>query len=137
MADFVLDCSVAVSWCFEDEQDDYSLGVLEFLSKQVAVVPSLWYYEVCNVLLNAQKQKRASQAVVSNFLNSLNQLPIEVISSANSSMQDLILISARYDLTVYDGSYLDLALKLGVPIATLDKKLIAAVQKSGGKLLKL
>ena len=133
MADFILDCSVAVSWCFEEENDGYSLRVLESLSKNVAAVPSLWHYEICNVLLMGQKQKKFSQAVVSNFLNSLYQLPIEIVTTSNH-MQDLILLSAKYGLTAYDGAYLDLALKLGLPVATLDKKLIAAIKNSGSKI---
>lgn len=134
MADFVLDCSVAVGWCFEDENDDYSIKVLESLAKKTAVVPNLWFYEVANVLLMAQKQKRISQAVVSQFVNSLSQMPIEVVTTLNHDMQDLILLSSKYNLTAYDGAYLELALKLGLPLATLDKKLIAAVKDSGAKL---
>ncbi len=119
---FVLDCSVTMAWCFEDEASDYTDCILRSLQHTKAIVPDLWELEVTNVLLMAERKKRIQEADVFHFIGLLNQLPIEK-NRDTASMNDLILLSRLHQLTSYDASYLYLALTHGLPLATLDKKL--------------
>ncbi len=132
MTRFVLDCSVTMAWCFEDESDKYADEVLDAFQHSHAVVPSLWQLEVANVLLMAEKRKRITRAQSDQFLGFLTQLPIAVEERAASETTDRVLSVARdFNLTAYDAAYFVLALKEGIPIATKDRGLRAAQRKSG------
>ena len=133
MKKFILDCSVAIAWCFEDETTIYTESVLNSLKEAAAIVPKLWYIEVANVLLMAQKRKRINDNGIFHFLSLLEKLPI-ASNTDNISIVDLIMLSQRYQLTSYDGCYLNLCLQHNLPLATLDKKLITAVETAGGKI---
>ena len=137
MTDFVLDCSVAMSWCFEDEGDEYSDRALDALAKGEAHVPSLWLLEVANVLILAERRGRLAEADSTRFVELLRALPIAMDEEA--SLQTILTILARsraYGLTSYDAAYLELAMRLGLPLATRDKSLRAACKKSGVKVFK-
>jgi len=127
---FVLDCSVTMAWCFEDEASRYTDAVLDSLKHTKALVPILWQIEVANVLLMAEKKGRIQEASVFHFTHLLHQLPIEKDSNA-TLMADLISFGRLHQLTSYDSCYLHLALSFGLPIATLDEKLRNAAQKAG------
>jgi predicted nucleic acid-binding protein len=127
----VIDNSVVMSWCFKDESNKYADIVLNRLQKSNAVVPPVWPLEVVNVLLVAERMKRLSEADSMRFLTLLNQLPITVEEGQSEEMMLRTLSLAReYRLSSYDASYLDLAMRKGLPIATLDKGLRAAAQKT-------
>ena len=127
----VIDNSVVMSWCFRDESSKYADIVLDYLQKSNAVVPPVWPLEVVNVLLVAERTKRLSEADSMRFLTLLNQLPITVEEGQSEEMMLRTLSLARkYRLSSYDASYLDLAMRKGLPIATLDKGLRAAAQKT-------
>ena len=129
---FVMDCSVTMAWCFEDEADPYADKVLGALGVQEAVVPGLWPLEVANVLLVAERKKRLSSADSAKFLDFLSQLSIEVDATAPvRGDSGLIGVARQYGLSAYDGAYLSLAMREGVPLATRDKALRAACKKSG------
>lgn len=130
---FVLDCSVAIAWCFEDETTPYTETVLSSLNITNAIVPKLWYIEIVNVLLMAQKKGRINDNGIFHFLSLLEKLPI-ISDETNVTMVDLVMLSQKYQLTSYDGCYLNLCLQYNLPLATLDKKLISAVQEAGGKI---
>jgi len=120
-----------MSWCFRDESSKYADIVLDYLQKSNAVVPPVWPLEVVNVLLVAERTKRLSEADSMRFLTLLNQLPIKVEEGQSEEMMLRTLSLARkYRLSSYDASYLDLAMRKGLPIATLDKGLRAAAQKT-------
>lgn len=127
---FVLDCSVTMSWCFEDEINDYTENVLTSLRKQnSAIVPPIWKLEVANVLLLAQRKKRISSLIANNFKSSLGALPIHTDLSANDRIFDTVYELAReLQLTAYDAAYLELALREQVPLATQDSALILAAK---------
>lgn len=133
MKKFILDCSVAIAWCFEDETTAYTESVLNSLKETTAIVPKLWYIEAANVLLMAQKRGRINDNGIFHFLSLLEKLPI-MPNTNDISVVDLIMLSQRYQLTSYDGCYLNLCLQHNLPLATLDKKLITAVQTAGGKI---
>ncbi len=137
MTDFVLDCSVAMSWCFEDERDDYSDRALDALAQGEAHVPYLWLLETANVLLLAERRGRLAEADSTRFAELLRSLPI--VMDEDASMQTMLTILAHsraYGLTSYNAAYLELAMRLGLPLATRDKLLLAACKKSGVKVFK-
>jgi len=128
---FIVDNSVVMSWCFKDKSNKYADIVLDNLKKSSAVVPPVWPLEVANVLLVAERRKRLTEADSMRFLTLLNQLPITVEAGEPEKMMLRIISLAReHRLSSYDASYLDLAMRKGLPIATLDKGLRAAAQKT-------
>lgn len=131
---FVLDCSVTMAWCFEDEACSYSDNVLMSLKnyKNRALVPSLWKLEVTNVLLMAERKKRILEADMLHFIRFLKQLPLDIEKDNDSvSMGDLVLIGKTHQLTAYDACYLHMAISLGLPLATVDKRLEEAAKQAG------
>ena len=127
---FVIDNSVVMSWCFKDETSKYADAILHRLSEATAFVPSIWPLEVVNVLLVAERKRRLSEADSTRFITLLTQLPIVVeVGHPERSMKELLIFARANKLSSYDASYLDLAMKSGYPIATLDTKLIQAVRK--------
>jgi predicted nucleic acid-binding protein len=129
---FVLDASVTLAWCFEDEASPYAEAVLEKLAPGAAVVPSIWPLEVANALLVAERRKRLTRAKVTRFLQVLRSLPIVVDSEGGARALDTVLDLARaHGLSVYDAGYLELALRDGLPLATLDERLKRAARQAG------
>ncbi len=129
-ATFVLDCSVTMAWCFEDEVTNYSEKIFDSLSQTKAIVPSLWLLEVANVLLIAQRKKRISKIQSIAFMDLLSQLPIQVdYASVDRAMSSIIEIAEETQLTIYDATYLELAIHTKLPLCTLDKSLKVAAKK--------
>lgn len=129
--DFVVDNSVVMSWCFKDEESRYADLVLDHLAHSTAFVPSIWPLEVGNVLLAAERKNRLSEADSLRFITLLSELPIIVEREPPERMVKEILSLARaYRLSSYDASYLDLAMRKGLPIATVDKDLTVAAKRS-------
>jgi predicted nucleic acid-binding protein len=126
---FVVDNSVVMSWCFKDETNNYADTVLDMLIESAAVVPSIWPLEVVNVLIVAERKKRLSESDSIRFLTLLSQLPIVVEYERPDIMKELLALARSNNLSSYDASYLDLAMRKGVPIATLDNKLIEAAKR--------
>ena len=133
---FVIDNSVVMSWCFKDETNKYADAILHKLCEARAVVPSIWPLEVVNVLLVAERRKRLSEADSTRFITLLTQLPIIVEQERPENMMKELLTFARANnLSSYDASYLDLAMKRGYPIATSDNKLIQAARRIDVQIL--
>jgi predicted nucleic acid-binding protein len=126
---FVVDNSVVMSWYFKDETNKYADTVLDKLTGATAVVPSIWPLEVVNVLIVAERQKRLSESDSIRFLTLLSQLPIVVEYERPEMMKELLALARAYNLSSYDASYLYLAMRKGLPIATLDNKLIEAARR--------
>ncbi len=133
---FVLDCSLTMAWCFPDEETPYTLKVQEMLEHAEAKVPSLWPLEVANILWSAENKKRLTKIQSSCFLDLLGLLPIivddQTILHATRSTLEL---ARELHITVYDASYLELALREKIPLATLDVKLKKAAQEVKVSLL--
>jgi predicted nucleic acid-binding protein len=127
--DFVVDNSIVMAWCFEDEATKYTDTVQEMLINNRAFVPSIWPLEVANVLLVAERKKRISKADSGRFIALLFQLPIEVgKSEPNRVFHDTLYLARQHRLSSYDASYLALAIRMGLPIASLDKAIIRAAK---------
>jgi predicted nucleic acid-binding protein len=131
---FVIDTSIAMAWCFEDEAAPATDAVLDRLRDDQAVVPAIWPLEVANVLLVAERRGRLSEAQASRFLELLAQLPINVDTSP-TDVAGIVATGRRHTLSSYDASYLLLAERLGATLATLDKPLATAARKAGVQLL--
>ncbi len=129
---FVLDASVALAWCFEDEESAQAIEVLERLREGTAVVPALWFLEIGNALLNAERRGRLTPTESTTFLELLRQLPIRVEEISPCRFWEEILVLARaYHLSTYDATYLAIAMRTGLPLATLDHALRQAAATCG------
>ena len=132
----VLDASETVPWCFDDEANAESEAILEALrTTAFAIVPSMWRIEVANALLIAERKKRINAQRTEVFLNDLLRLNVATDKEAGTAAWKRIVGLGRENgLTAYDASYLELAIRLDVPIATKDAKLIKAAVACGVSL---
>ena len=129
---FVLDCSVIMAACFEDEDSAYATRVLESLGHVGAFVPPLWLYEVGNTLLMAERRKRINPLKRQEYLRAIRSLPIEICSPIDlSDLSEIISFCQSLNLTFYDAAYLNLALQKSLALATLDIRLQEAALKAG------
>lgn len=132
MSAFVLDASIAVAWCFEDEADPAADALLDSLKARGAVVPALWPLEVANVLVQAERRGRITMTTVDGRLAAFEALPITVDTTSWRSTGAAALALARlHGLTTYDAAYLELAMRRGLPLATRDKALRRAATAVG------
>lgn len=130
---FVLDASVAVAWCFEDEADAKSERVLDLLSAGgEALVPSIWPLEVANALLVAERRGRIAMAQVTALLQRIAGLPISVdAADTRRAFEQILPLARQQNLTQYDAAYLELAMRRGVALATLEERLRKAAGDVG------
>ena len=131
-ASFVVDASVTLAWSLEDETDPYADAVLDALAVNEALVPSVWPLEVGNGILVAERRSRMAHADAVQFLTLLQELPIAVKPEAPERMLgEIIALAREQGLSSYDASYLDLAMRLGLPLATQDEALRQAATRCG------
>lgn len=134
---FVLDNSVTMRWFFGDGKPQelaYADKVLDALKKASALVPVTWGLEVANVIAKAEAKDLVTEARSGAFLEMLEGVDIEVDSATFAhALSDTLQLARRYKLSAYDASYLELALRLGLPLATLDEDLQKAAKKAGVK----
>ncbi len=136
--EFVLDTSVTMSWCFEDEATPYTEAALDRLQGATAVVPAIWPLEVANVLLSAQRRGRLTEAQSARFVELLGALPIVMEQpSADQIFGSVLPLGRQHGLSAYDAAYLELAARQGLPLATRDERIIAAAAAIGVKILQL
>ena len=131
-----MDASLALQWYLKDEEDrEYSLAVLAGLHDNEAAVPFLWTYEISNALVMAHRRKRLAVGEISEILDNLGALPITIDRPEAESVMKLPSLALERDLTVYDAAYLELAVRLGLPLATKDKALKRAMANIGVQLV--
>ena len=136
MSGFVLDCSIAVAWCFEDEAGPDTDALLERVRDEGAVVPVLWHLELGNVLLQAERRGRMGAADLTARLELIGDLPIATDDETAARARREILALARAEaLTTYDAAYLELAMRRGLALATKDRALRSAAGRAGVTLL--
>ena len=132
MTRFVLDASTALSWCFEDQKTDYSEDVLSAASGGASpVAPTIWIYEVVNVLALAQRRGGLEEAAAVAFWGKLRGLVTIAEGVDNEAAGRIFSLCRRHRLTAYDAAYLELALREGVPLATGDRSLKKAARAAG------
>ena len=128
----VIDCSLTMAWYFKDEATPYTNAVRASLTTERAVVPALWPLEVANVLLMSERRKRSNQMRATKWLRYLSALQIAVDPETPFRAFDHILNLARpQKLTTYDAAYLELAVRRGLPLGTLDRDLEKAARAVG------
>jgi predicted nucleic acid-binding protein len=129
----VLDCSVAVAWCFEDEATADLDALLDHVQRDGAIVPPLWTSEVANVLLLACRRGRIGRETVQERLALLDMLPIEVDQLADGTVwrTSVLTLADAETLTFYDAVYLELAIRRGLRLASSDAALRRAANRRG------
>lgn len=134
----VLDCSVALAWCFRDEQSPAVIKIAHDIASHGAVVPSLWRLEIANGLQTAVRRGRIERAMRDQLLDLFAAYPLTVDSMINDfAWSSTLALSDKYSLSVYDAAYLELALRRGLPLASLDRALCQAAQAAGVPLVPL
>lgn len=132
MTGAVINSSVALTWCFDDEATPETDALFERVRDEGAVVPGLWRLEVGNVLLQAERRGRIDGGDVKARLDLIGDLPISVDEETGLRAWREILVLARGErLTVYDAAYLELAVRRRLPLFTLDRELAAAALRCG------
>lgn len=133
---FVLDASTTLAWYFEDEASEYADRILLRMRDGGALVPSVWPLEVANGLLAAQRRGRLSSAAVGRVTELAINLPVTVHGVTPGLALGAIMEVARSQgLTAYDASYLELAMRQDVPLATQDSELRKAAVQAGVALV--
>lgn len=133
---FVLDCSVAMTWCFKDESTGVTDDLLALVTNGGAYAPLLWPLEVMNVLAVAERRGRITSAGSREWISFFHLLPVVLdTKTAEQAWTVTNALAHRHGLTVYDAAYLELAERLKLPLATLDIDLRKAAKKNGVPLL--
>lgn len=132
----VLDCSATLPWVFGSEATKVTDKLLDTVSDGALVwVPALWHLEVANVLLGAKRKGRIDQSGISQFFEALTAFNITVDDTTMiRAWSQTMTLAEQHNLTSYDATYLELALRKGLPLATLDRPLQNAVKSAGGGL---
>jgi predicted nucleic acid-binding protein len=134
---FVLDNSVTMRWFFGDGKPQelaYAGKVLDALKKTSAYVPVTWALEAANVIARAEAKGLVTEARGGAFVELLAGVDIAADAATFShALSDTLQLARRYKLSAYDASYLELALRMGIPLATLDEGLQKAARKAGVK----
>ena len=128
----VVDPSAILGIAMEDEKADFAESVLDEIQRSGASAPSIFWYELRNVLVVNERRGRIAKETTTAFLATVEELPIEM--PGLPSEVGVIDLARTYELSVYDAAYLELALRLGAPLATLDTGLRDAAGKAGVSL---
>ena len=128
--DLVLDCSVTLAWFLEDERSAFSDAAFDLLGEADCWVPALWRLEFPNALLFAERKRRIDRNTRLDALDRAEQLGLRV-DPVPVDMRMVSAIAERRDLTTYDATYLELALRLASGLVTLDRGLADAAAAEG------
>ena len=128
----VIDASVSLAWHFDDEVSEYADRILEELRAGAGLVPAIWPLEVANALLIAERRGRLSPARTARAVDLFKELPLQVQEiGAQDALGPILDLARAEDLSVYDASYLELAMREGLPLATEDAALKSAAVRVG------
>jgi predicted nucleic acid-binding protein len=138
MAVFVIDASATLPWCLKDEESSWTIGLLRRLGTGDSIlVPAHWPTEVSNGLLIATRRQRIPEGRSALFWDELAVLPITVQAPLSPDQAKAVLtLCDRHGLTAYDAAYLELAIRTGLPLATLDDDLRRAAPSEGVSLVR-
>ena len=126
---------MTAAWVFADERAEFADQTFKRLDWDRAVVPTLWWYDIRNVIVIVigERRGRLTAIAAAECLNLLETIPIDVdVVRVGRTVWNL---ARRHRLTFYDASYLELAIRRGLAIATLDRALIAAARAERVELL--
>ena len=130
---FVLDTSIACNWALKDEAHPTALQAFERAHTDAICVPVLWWFEIRNALVMNERRKRLTESETRQFLGEVRLLAINIDHTPDETK--VLALARQYKLTVYDAAYLELALREGVPLATLDHKLALAARAEKVQLI--
>jgi predicted nucleic acid-binding protein len=130
---FVLDASIVACWAFLDEEHPVADLALERIRLDEVHVPALWWFEVRNILITNERRKRITERDTAGFLRGLARLRVTIDRSPDET--EVLMLARRHRLSVYDASYLELARRDGILLASLDRALVAAAPSIGVNLL--
>lgn len=129
---------MAAAWVLEDEQNDLADRVIDSLATKIAVAPHLWALETANILLVAERRGRIDKAKRLLMAKALRDLGVqEQPHEQDATFGAVIDLAAKHSLSSYDASYLELAMRLHLPLATLDAPLQRAATAEGVALVSL
>jgi predicted nucleic acid-binding protein len=131
----VLDSSMSLTWCLPGQANLTSLAVLDRVRERGAQVPFIWRVEMANILGLKLRDGNITQEDVAQSVRLLDLLRITSDGLQPATMQELLSSVEKYGLTAYDASYLDLASRKGLPLATFDKAMIASAKRNGVSLI--
>jgi predicted nucleic acid-binding protein len=123
---FVLDASIALAWAFADEDDPSATAALARIRSDEALVPSIWWFEVRNTLVVNERRGRLTEADTASFLRTLARFAVTI--DRQPAEAEVLTLARQHRLSVYDAAYLELARRDSVPLATLDRALVAAAR---------
>ena len=133
---FVVDASIAVAWCFEDQSSPAVDALLDRVRDEGAIVPSLWHLELANVLLMAERRGKITGAEAVARLDLISALPVSVDhATAGRAWRETLTLARAHKLTAYDAAYLELAVRRNCPLATRDNALQGAALRAGVQVL--
>lgn len=129
----VLDASAVAAFAFKDEDHTYPLEVSRLARADYAVVPAIFWFEIRNILIMGERRKRITVAETADFLRAMIDLNLEVDAVPDEAQ--VLELARVHGLTVYDASYLEVAQRRRLPLATLDRALVKAAHASGVQLV--
>jgi predicted nucleic acid-binding protein len=136
MTGCVIDASAVLAWCFEDEGGREADALIERVAAEGAAAPGMWSLEIANGLVMAERRGRIKAADSAAFVAMIEELPIVADRATGArALHETISLAREHRLTAYDAAYLELAMRLGLPLATGDRGLSAAAQRVGVVLL--
>lgn len=130
----VVDASTVLTWCFPDEKTQKAREISEIIAKGCRVaVPAFWRHEVLNALLVGERRKRLTTQLTHAFIESLEVLPVDVDEGATAEIvfKTTQILCRKHRLTAYDAAYLELAIRHGYALATVDEDLELAARTEG------
>lgn len=137
MKPIVVDASIALSFCLEDERNEEATALLADIGHYKIIGPPHWWAEITNGLLMAEKRKRINSHEINEAMKLLMALEIEIIPATTVEFAEKIIpLALSHKLTSYDACYLHLTITKKAPLATLDKALKTAASKAGAAIFK-
>jgi predicted nucleic acid-binding protein len=134
---FVIDAASVLAWCFEDESGPEADALIEKAATEGATVPALWSLEIANGLAMGERRGRIKPAESAAFVALIEELPVVRDEATGArALHETMSLAREHGLTAYDAAYLELAMRLSLPLATDDRSLRVAAQRIGVALLR-
>ncbi|HEY9010364.1 MAG TPA: type II toxin-antitoxin system VapC family toxin [Devosia sp.] len=132
----VIDASIALAWTYDDERTDVVAAIFQRVARFGAIAPAIWPMEIANSFNVAVRKERITRPYRDELVANFIRLAIEVEHQPSTTYwYEILNLADRHNLTIYDASYLELAMRRQLPLATLDKELIAAALAEGVAVL--
>jgi predicted nucleic acid-binding protein len=127
---FVVDASIAVAWVVAGQATEYTNGLLRRAARERLHVPVLWHIEFCNALLVLMHRRKVEPAGLESLFDAVEALDL-VTDAEVPAARGLATLARRFALSAHDATYLELAIRLGLPIAAKDAPLSKAAVRAG------